>query len=164
MLPAEGRHLKCQCKRSHKTSFILACFPKTLYYLLSPIYIIAVFPLKSSSFHGVKQHGWPSSVTSSLPRGLKSHLSAAGHELHFLQRRLPLETPDGPHISENGNTFKKPHGVRKCSTRGTKLFHSSLFWQIFNSLVYPCLVFTHKTWNNSIYQVYLDGAVSWHLK
>lgn len=106
----------------------------------------------------------PSSVPSSLPRWVKSHLHAAGCGIHSLQRYLPLVTPDGPHISENGNASKKPHGVRKCNTGRTKLFHSSLFWQIFNPLVYPCLVFTHKTWNNSIYQVYLDGELSWPLK
>lgn len=101
-----------------------------------------------------------SSVPSSLPRWLKSHLSAAGHGLHSLQRRLPLATPDGPHISENGNTFKKPHGVRKCSTGWTKLFHSSLFWQIFksSSLSLPCF---HT---QDLEQFHLSSLPRWSVK
>lgn len=102
----------------------------------------------------------PSSVPSSLPRWLKSHLSAAGHWLHSWQRFLPLSTPDGPHLSENGNTFRKPHGVRKSSTGWTKLFHSSLFWQIFNSLSLslPCF---HT---QDLEQFHLSGLPRWSIE
>lgn len=147
-------------KNSEITSFIWSCLFRTLVLFATSIQNSS-FYFKYHRFYGVSQDSW---VPSCLPGWLKCHLRTTGHGLHGLQRHLPLVIPDRPHTSENGNTFKKPHGVRKCSTRQPKLFHSSLFWQVFNSLVYPCLVFTHKTWNNSIYQVYLDEALSWPLK
>lgn len=133
-------------------------------YFLPPLCEPAAFTLNTTSFMLSARMAGPSCAPSCLPGWLKYHLSAAGNGLRELQRHLPLVIPNRPHTSENGNTFKKPHGVRTCSTRQTKLFHSSLFWQVFNSPVYPCLLFTHKTWNNSIYQVYLDEALSWPLK